>query len=346
MLNVISLVLEVRKVDVEAHFFTNEYVKALYTNKGYPRYDGQAGTRRLWFTSDSYEPHGDFLFNKLLDLEDGRLKDMDTTGIDVQVLSLSSPGLEQLDASVGVALAKSCNDELSKVVKNHPDRFIGLAALAPKRPSEAADELQRAVKDLGLRGWKTQSNYGDSYLDAKKYWPILSMAEKLDVPIFLHPVIPAIDELRTYGYALAGPPFGFGFETAMCMMRLMVSGVLDKYPKLKIILGHLGEGMPFNLSRMDFMHLRPWLVGVSKSMKKPSEYFKNNIWVNTSGNFHQPAVTCTYQALGADRMLFGADYPYEDMTKAVQNIEESLISEEDKEKIYYINSKKLLRFQY
>ncbi|MDH5685708.1 MAG: amidohydrolase family protein [Hadesarchaea archaeon] len=335
-----------RKIDFEAHFYTKEFVKTLLTCKEYPRYeeDKQTDTRRLWYTPDVWEPHGDILLNKLLDVGEGRLKEMDAAGVDIQVLSLSAPGVEQFDVPIGTALARETNDALSNIVEKHPDKFIGFAALAPKNPSEAADELERTIRDLGLKGWKTHSNISGTYLDNNEYWPIFEKAEKLDVPIFLHPTIPTITELRTYGYALAGPTFGFGFDTAICMMRLIFSGVFDKYPKLKFILGHLGEALPFNLSRIDFMWERPWCTDIRpKLMKKPSDYFKNNVFVNTSGNFHQPAVMCTYQALGGDKMLFGTDYPYEEMTKAVQCIETSSIPEKDKDKIFYLNAQKLFR---
>ena len=334
-----------KRIDFEAHFFTEEYVKALYENKGYPRYveDKQKRTRRLSYTADVVEPHGDILLNKLLDLGEERLKNMDASGVNVQVLSLSAPGVEQFDAATGTALAKKTNDALSEAIKKYPDRFIGFAALAPKNPREAADELERAVKDLGFKGWKTHSNYGDTYLDAKEYWLILEKAEKLDVPIYLHPTVPAIPQLRTYGFSLAGAPFGFGIETAMCMMRLILSGVFDKYPRLKIILGHLGEGLPFLLQRIDFPYVRPWFDPDvrPKLARKPSEYLKNNMFVTTSGNYYQPAFVCTYQAMGIDRILLATDYPYEDSDECMQFLEGLPISQEDKDKIYYLNATRI-----
>ena len=152
---------------------------------------------------------------------------MDRAGVDVQILSLTAPGFEQFEASAATAMAKKTNDLLAGVIQKHPDRFMGFAALAPQNPEEAVNELERAVKDLGFKGWNTHSNYGDSYLDDKKYWPILEKAAELDTLIYLHPTIPAIPQLWKYGFALAGAPFGFGFETAMCAMQL---------PRLKVIM--------------------------------------------------------------------------------------------------------------
>ena len=183
-----------KKIDFEAHFYTPEYVKALSENKGYPKLVEGNGERdrRLWYSDDVGQPFRDFLLKPLLDLGKGRLKMMDAVGIDVQILSLSAPGLEQLDIEKGKALAVKANNVLSEAIKRHPDRFLGYAALAVKAPEAAADELERAVKELGLIGWNTHSNFGDSYLDDAKYRPIFERAEKLDAPIYLHPTVPRV----------------------------------------------------------------------------------------------------------------------------------------------------------
>jgi len=334
-------------IDFEAHFYTREYVETLLKNKWYPKYkrDEKTGVHWLWYTSDVQEPHTELLLNRLLDVEEKRLKDMNDAGVKMQVLSLSAPGCEQFEASLGTKLARRVNDELSRVIEKNPDRFVGLAALAPQAPGEAADELERAVKDLGLKGWKTHSNIRGTYLDDKKFWVVLEKAEKLRVPIFLHPTVPRVRELRkTYGYALAGPAFGFTFETALCATRLILSGVFDKYPNLKFVLGHLGEGIPFLLNRLDFPFVRPWVaqnVNIKLS-KKPSEYFKNNFLVATSGEFHDSALICTIQTMGHSKVLFASDYPYEDSKKAIERIKALPFPEEEKAKIYHLNAKDIL----
>jgi len=334
-----------KKVDLEAHFNTDELIKALYEGKDYPRYTNDPGTKnlRLWYTADTGEPMGDRLLHKLLDLEEVRLKNMDAAGIDVQCLSMGTPGVERLEPTLGAALAKSTNDLLSRAIKKHPDRFIGLATLAPKDPKGAADELERTVKDLGFKGWKTNSNYGDSYLDDKRYWPILERAEKLNAFIYLHPTVPAIRELNAYGYALGGPPFGFGVETAMVMMRLVYSGVFDKYPGLKVVLGHLGEGLPFLIKRIDFAYERPWIDPSTRPnlVKRPSNYLRENMYVTTSGNYFNGAFLCTSQALGIDRILLATDYPYEDSDECLRFVEGLPISQSEKEKIYFLNAKRI-----
>ena len=229
-----------KKIDFEAHFFTEEYLEGLHENKGYPRFveDEKTKGRRLWHTADVGQPYGELLLNTLLDLEKQRLKKMDECGIDIQVLSLSAPGIERLAQNVGTDLAKKTNNVLSEVIKKYPDRFMGFAALAPQKPQEAADELERTVKELGFIGWNTHSNFAGSYLDEDKYWPILEKAAELDAFIYLHPTVPAIPQLCKYGFTFAGAAFGFGVEAAMCMFRVILSGAFDRYPGLKFILGH------------------------------------------------------------------------------------------------------------
>ena len=331
-----------RKIDFETHFVTEDYVRVMEENQGYPRYiiNRETGNRRLYYADDVGEPLGDTLLNKLHDTGEQRLKDMDAAGIDVQVLSLTTPGVEQFDPAQGTALARQINDELSEVIERYPDRFIGFAALAPKDPEAAADELERAVKDLGFKGWKTHANYGSTYLDDEEYWPILETAERLDVPIYLHPTAPAMPQMSKYGFALAGPPFGFGIEASICMMRLIYSGVFDKYPGLKIVLGHLGEGLPFLLQRIDFAYERPWIdPGARPALqRKPSEYLKENTFVTTSGNYLPAAFMCTYEAMGIDRILLGTDYPYEDANECIQFLEGLPITQQDRDKIYSLNA--------
>jgi predicted TIM-barrel fold metal-dependent hydrolase len=333
-----------KKIDFEAHFYTADYVRAMYENDGYPNFKDHPQTlkRRLWYSADVGQPFGDFLLDALLDLGEQRLSRMDASGIDVQALSLSAPGLEQLDPAVGTDLSRKANNALAAVIQKYPDRFLGYAALAPKRPKEAAAELQRAVKDLGLLGWNTHSNFGDSYLDEEVYWPILEMAAKLEVPVYLHPTVPAIPNAWTYGFALAGAPFGFGFETALCMMRLIYSGVFDRYPGLKIILGHLGEALPFLFKRIDWAYVRPFDPEARPKLeKRPGEYLKHNVFVTTSGNYYTPAFMCTYAAMGIDRILLGTDYPYEDTQECMKFLEQLPISEEEKELVYFRNAGKL-----
>ncbi len=337
-----------RKIDTEAHFYTPEYQHYLFSRKQPPREEMYKGYVRLWYEPQIWEPHGLQIEDSLLDLGKRRLKNMDEAGIDMQVLSLSTPGCEQFGATRGMALSRKTNEELHKAINKYPDRFIGLAALAPQSPEEAARELERAVKELGLKGAKINSHIRGSYLDEKKYWPIFEAAESLDVPVFLHPNTPNPSTIKPYldhGFALAGPAWGFGAEAALQAMRLIYSGIFDKYPGLKIILGHLGEGLIFWMYRLDFSFKRPWMEEeVRPRIKRmPSEYIRDNFYVNTSGMHSVPAFLSVYLELGADHMMFAADYPYENSGEAARFIEEIPASNIDKEKIQHSVAEKLFK---
>jgi predicted TIM-barrel fold metal-dependent hydrolase len=333
-----------KKLDFEAHFYTQEYVDTLYHQKGYPRFglDEETRGRRLWYNPAVGQPFADFLLEALLDVGKGRLARMDKCGIDTQILSLSAPGVEQLDPAIGSVVAGHANDALSELTRKYPHRFMGYAALAPRDPARAADELERCVTKLGFKGWNTHSNFGDSYLDDKKYLPILQRAAQLGVPVYLHPTVPAIAQVQGYGFALAGAPFGFGLETALCMMRLIYSGAFDTCPGLKIILGHLGEALPFLFKRIDWAYVRPFDPAARpKLSRKPSEYLKDNVFVTTSGNYYAPAFMCTHEALGVENILLGTDYPYEDPEECIEFIEGLPLPQAEKEAIYSVNARRL-----
>jgi uncharacterized protein len=338
----------VKTIDFETHFVTQEWVDAIYANPGYPRFmdDKVSGRRRMYYREDAFEPHGDFLLDRLLDLGEGRIGEMDKAGVDKAIVSLTSPGLDHFDPSVGTALARSVNDELAAAIDKYPERLMGFAALAPKDPQAAAAELERSVKELGFKGWKTHSNFGDSYIDERRYWPILAKAEELGVVIYLHPVAPMIKELRTYGLPLAGAAFGFGVETATAMMRLVLSGAFDAFPKLKIMLGHYGEGLPFLMQRIDHPFVRPHLKASDPEVvpdlgRLPSEYLRDNMLMTTSGNYLPAAFKCTREALGMEKILLGTDYPYEEMTDCMAFLEGLGLSQDEKELLYFGNAEVL-----
>ena len=335
-------------IDIEAHFYTHEYQDYLLSRKEPPREELYKGYVRLWYEPKIWEPHGLEIEDRLVDLSNDRLKNMDMAGIDMQVLSLSTPGCEQFPPAKATSLSRKTNEELYKVINKHPDRFAGLAALAPQSPEKAARELERAVKELGLKGAKINSHIKGDYLDDKKYWPIFETAESLDIPIFLHPNTPgpsSIKPYEDYGFALAGPPWGFGAETSLHALRLIYSGVFDKYPRLKIVLGHLGEGLVFWLYRIDFSFKRPWMEEEIRPQIKrmPSEYLRNNFYVNTSGMYSIPAFMSVYLELGAEHMMFAGDYPYENSQEAVKFIKQIPICDADKERIQHSVAEKLFK---
>jgi 2,3-dihydroxybenzoate decarboxylase len=352
-----------KKIAIEEHFLTEEYIDYLRSRKEYPRLEIVQGENnqerwRLWNSADQYTMWVPRAIRRLCDIGEGRVKDMDDAGIDMQVLSFPS-GIDKLDASEGTAMAKKVNDELSRAVKNYPKRFAGFAALAPKDPGGAADELERAVKQLGLKGAMVLSHVGGEYLDDRKYWVIFERAERLGVPIYVHPAHPSPERQKQYsGYPeLAGSLWGFCAEGGLTAMRLICSGIFDEYPGLKIILGHLGEALPFWMWRLDnrWLHSSVTLMStrepekkteaspLAKRLKKlPSQYIRENFFVTTSGMSWQPAFLCAYLALGADRILFAVDHPMEPSKEAVQFMDSMQISDHDKEKIYHLNAERLL----
>jgi len=261
-------------------------------------------------------PRTNAIVERLQDLGDRRLRDMDATGIDRQIISLTAPGLQIFDKDTAVGLAPTYNDQLAEAVAKHPDRFVGLAAIAPQAPELAAKELDRAVGSLGLRGAIINSHTHGEYLDDEKFWPIFEAAEALDVPVYVHPQTPPpsmIGPLLESG--LDGAIYGFAVETGMHLLRIIMSGVFDRFPKLRLVIGHLGEGIPYWLFRVDFFHRG--IVSTKRYdrirplKKKPSDYMRENVFVTTSGMAWQPVIMYARSVLGADRVLYAMDYPYQ-----------------------------------
>lgn len=335
-------------IDLESHFYTEAYLKYLRSRKEMPYEEVREKDIRLWMAPGVWAPRSFKLEERLLDMGEQRLQEMDEAGVDIQVLSLCIPGCDHFEASEGLAMARETNDELADVVRKYPDRYVGLAALAPQDPEGSAKELERAVKDLGMRGAKLNSHARGEYLDNEKFWPLFEAAESLDVPIYLHPTWPSpaiIKGYADYGFPLAGPPLGFGAETCLHAMRLMYSGVFDKYPGLKMVLGHMGEGLPFWLYRIDFYWLRPWVSDElrPKAKLKPSDYINKNFLFTSSGMHFLPAFMCTYMALGADIVAFGADHPFETSKEALGSLGTLPICDADKEKFYHGNAERWLK---
>lgn len=283
---------------------------------------------------------------KMQDLSAIRLADMDATGIAKQILSITSPGVQIFDAGTAVGLCASFNDQLAEAIRKHPDRFAGLAAIAPQDPSAAAKELQRAVKSLHLKGAIVNSHTRGEYLDEPKFWEIFEAAESLGVPIYLHPNTPSPRMVGPFlDRGLDGAVFGFAVETSLHILRIVFSGVFDRFPKLRMVAGHLGEGLPYWLFRIDFMHQRlsanNRYANVPKLQKRPSDYLKENFYVTTSGMAWQPPILYAQSVLGVDRVLYAMDYPYQFVPEEVKVTDDLPISDADKKKLYQTNAEKV-----
>jgi 2,3-dihydroxybenzoate decarboxylase len=282
---------------------------------------------------------------RLLDLGEMRLAAMDEAGVDIQVISHAAPSAQKLAAGIAVSLTQGANDRLAAAVAKHPTRFAGFAALPTADPAAAADELERCVKQLGFKGAMMHGLANGVWLDDKRFWPIFARAEALDVPIYLHPSVPLPAVIDAYykEYAQDFPVllragWGYTVEAATQAIRMVLSGVFEAHPKLKIILGHLGEGLPFLLWRIDNALSRPGQKAV-----KFRDTFRANFWVTTSGFFSDSALLCTVMELGGDRILFSIDYPFEQNLPGPAWLERVPLCEEDKAKIASGNAQRLLK---
>ncbi|MDY7433581.1 amidohydrolase family protein [Bacillus sp. V26] len=301
------------------------------------------------FTDDEYFS----AVQKRLQEFEKRIEDMDKNGIQTSILSLTQPGIEGItDPDRAVKLAKQMNDHAAEFfVSTHPDRFKAFAAVPLQDPEEAAKELERAVNELGFVGALVNgySNIGDEntaqYLDEPQVRPFWEKAAQLQVPVYLHPRIPLPNQQRIYeGYeGLLGSAWGFGVETATHAIRLILSGLFDEYPDLTVILGHLGEGLPFTLPRVEhrLRHQRPETHGNHK--KAPTEYLRKHFYLTTSGVFRTQALIDTLLEVGSDRILFSVDYPYETMEEISSWFDQCPISETDRFKIGTENAASLFK---
>jgi 2,3-dihydroxybenzoate decarboxylase/5-carboxyvanillate decarboxylase len=283
----------------------------------------------------------------LLDLEDRRLREMDQYGVDMQLLSLTAPGVQMFDADTACELVALANDRLADVISRHPTRFAGLASFAPQAPKRAAKEMDRAINKLKLNGFMVNSHTNSEYLDNPKYWPILEAAEALDACIYIHPRA-ASDTLKgpLQFYGMDSAMWGYGVEVGTHVVRMMAAGVFDRFPKLKICIGHMGEAVHFWLWRITFMNSRAQETGRSpKTQLTMDEYFKRNFVITTSGVEDPLALEYSIKKLGADSVLWAIDYPYQPTAPAVAFMDAAPISDVDKAKIYHKNAERVFHIK-
>ena len=288
----------------------------------------------------------------LCDMGDKRLAAMDKAGLDCQVLSFSSPGVDEFDPDEQSAarFAAELNDLIFATTKKHPKRFLGFATISPYNVPSAVKELERCISQLGFVGWLAHSNFGqDNYFDDQKYWPLFEAAQSLNIPIYLHPTTPLMKEFGKFGFALGGPPLGFQFDAALCLLRMIYAGVFDQFPKLTIILGHMGETLPFLMpERLDWAYANPNIstlpgfIAQRPAIKKtPNEVMRDNVYVTTSGRFSKSLMEYTLKIMGEDRIMLATDYPYEDLNQSMNFIRGCGLSASVLEKICCGNAEKL-----
>jgi predicted TIM-barrel fold metal-dependent hydrolase len=298
-------------------------------------------------------PGPDFVWSQttkraeLADLGAARLADMDANGITVQVLSVAGPGADLVPGQKGIDLATAYNDALAEACARHPARYRGFAHLPMLSPDHAADELERTVKDLGFHGVLVNGATDGRFLDDPTFEPILARAEMLDLPIYLHPGIPTQPVRNAYydnlpgnfSFTMALAAWGWHAETAVHTLRLVLSGALDRHPKLKIVIGHMGEALPFMLDRIDETTAAEAKTRLTRSVKQT---ILDQVWITTSGFFTMVPFMAALMTFGADRILFSVDYPFASNARARAFLDALPVSPEDRAKIAHGNADRLL----
>ncbi len=320
-----------RTITLEEHISTPEFLNA--TDK---LWDGDPSVN-FWKASGA----------KLLDTGKDRIADMDAAGIDMQVLSLSGIGMDRLDSATAGALARDTNEKLAAAVQAHPKRFAAFATLALHEPEKAAREFERCIRQLGFKGALVNGTIDGLFLDDPRFTPLFETAQALNVPIYLHPAPPTEEVRKAYfsglpanlGFVLSTAAWGWHVETGLHCLRLIASGLFDRLPKLQIIVGHMGEALPFYMDRADM-----FLAQSTKHLQRPiSGYFRENFHITTSGVFSLPPFLCAMQVVGADRILFSVDYPFCDNSLGRAFLDTLPISPEDMAKITHKNAERLLK---
>ncbi|WP_024515750.1 amidohydrolase family protein [Bradyrhizobium sp. Tv2a-2] len=319
-----------RTITLEEHFATPAFLDG-------PGRDLKEQARQLGSRAEH-------LMRDLCDLGKGRIAQMDAAGIDMQVVSLTAPGVEQLEAADAAALAHETNDVLADAIASYPTRLSGFAALPMAAPDQAAEELQRRVSDQAFAGAVINGHQRGRYLDDKFFWPVLEAAEALDAPIYLHPTRPPrpVIDASFGGFAplvtemLAGPGFGWHIETAVHVLRMVLGGVFDRFPRLQVVIGHMGEGLPFFMQRVDVMP-----VELTRLKRPVSAYLRDNLHYTFAGFNFAPTFLDLLLEIGVSRIMFSADYPYASMGKARAFLEQIPVSAADRERIAHGNAEKL-----
>jgi 2,3-dihydroxybenzoate decarboxylase/5-carboxyvanillate decarboxylase len=334
-----------RRIAVEEAFSIPEVADGL---RDVVRAGGSSLDLLLLGTVYDAQPTSDYrggLKPRLLDVDDERIADMDRNGVDVQVLSLTAPGVQMFDADRASDLAVLANDRLAEAIARHPGRYAGLASFAPHAPERAVREMERAITRLKLNGFIVNSHTNNEYLDQPKFWPILEAAEALDRVLYIHPRAASdgfAAPLRDYGMDAAC--WGYGMETGTHAVRILLSGVLDRFPKLQICIGHMGEAVHFWLWRIEFMNKRAQVGGRAPKLKlTPTEYFQRNFTITTSGVEDPLALDYSLRKLGPDNVMWAIDYPYQPTPPAVAFMDQAPVTEDVRAKLYAKNAERVFK---
>ena len=305
------------------------------------------GMVSLWgFYGTSPSERAKQILDRLLDLDERRIADMDATGIDKAVLALTSPGVQPIpDIDEAKAVAARANDRLAAACGKYPDRFIGMTSVAPQDPDWSAAEIRRGAQELGFKGVQINSHTQGRYLDEPFFDPIFRALVEVGQPLYIHPSTPPdsmIEPMLEAG--LDGAIFGFGVETGMHLLRLITIGIFDRYPDLQIMVGHMGEALPYWLYRLDFMHqagVRSRRYERMKPLKKTiAGYMRSNVLITNSGMAWEPAIRFCQQVVGEDRVMYAMDYPYQYLAEEVLAMDQMDINPDLKKKFFQTNAER------
>lgn len=284
----------------------------------------------------------DFL-GGLADIEGKRLPQMDQFGVDMHLLTLTAPGVQMFDADTATDLAALSNDRMAEICRKWPERFAGLGSFAPHSPKRAAREIERVMGELGLNGLVVNSHTDGAYFDDYRFWPILEAAEATGACIYIHPRAPS-DTLKgpLQDYAMDSAMWGYGVEVGTHMLRMMAGGVFDRFPRLKICVGHMGEMVPFFIWRINFMNSRAQKVGrAPRTERSMEEYFRDNFVFTTSGVEDHLALRYAIDRMGVDNVIWAIDYPYQPMREAVEFIESAPLSDAEMHAVCHGNAERV-----
>ena len=308
---------------------------------------GDKGLVSLWgFYARSPSERATQILERLLDLGEQRIGHMDQTGIDKAVLALTAPGAQPLtDLTEARRLAQRAKDYLAGHVARRPDRYVGMTTVAPQDPDWSATEILRGARELGFKGVQINSHTQGQYLDHPRFDPIFRALADTGQPLYIHPSTPPDSMIGPMLEAgLDGAIFGFGVETGLHLLRLIVSGIFDRYPQLQIMVGHMGEALPFWVYRLDYMHqasVRSQRYAHMKPLKKTIlEYLRSNVLITTSGMAWAPAILFTQQVVGEDRVMYAMDYPYQFVADEVRTHDDLDIPLATKKKLMQTNAER------
>ncbi|HUA05546.1 MAG TPA: amidohydrolase family protein [Solirubrobacteraceae bacterium] len=328
-----------RVIAVEEHWASRRHIEAA---AGLPVWPGDALEMELMRGAFG----SSWMVDRLSDL-DAHLADMDGSGTDLSVLSLNPPGVQPYDSAEAGPLAERANDEMAEIVRRWPTRFAGLGAVDPQNPKHAAAETERVMGELGLSGLMICSHTQGRYLDEPAFEPLLAAAEAHNAPIYLHPRMPSEQMIGPFkAYGMVAAVWGYQADAGTHAVRLILSGTLDRHPKLTFVLGHLGEGLPFWMQRLDNRYAFAYragaeTLGMGKLELTPSEYLRRNFTVTTSGMDDQRALAFCLERLGEDNVMFAIDYPYEDSSAATEFLRTADLTDSQRAKISHANAERV-----